>query len=260
MSAPDVNRDFSCVAGDGFNVITALAAQTARKEDLEDYNYALSGIEVRNRHTRSGGAKSQEAERKRRERVTEQLTALAQKLRDDPDYAALYYATEDLLTRAETLTERALSKAHKDLTNAEEAMRKVMNNAARLPDGRHVFRDEDGSFWGAQDRRISDEDAAGIIWHEGNSTRGDLKAASNIIKDSRDAVDRLTHYQVDVLGDARDKYSDKSVVMSEEELNTMQDDILQRGTPLIRQTLSPDNEVGPVQTGDVTQTAKPAMF
>ena len=175
-----------------------------RLQDLEDYQNELAGRETGRaaRFLPPGARGGQSKERQERERRN--WSRLQMLLYTDPAYTALYNDTMDLLTSAEAATEKALA-------NAEQELSDLLDNAARLPDGRAVFMDGDGNVWTESGKPVDPAKAEGIEWPD------DSPSYEEYLK-RRQAVDEIRRYQVDVLGHARDRMTDPDNPPSTDEL------------------------------------------
>ncbi|WP_152610683.1 hypothetical protein [Ruegeria sp. ANG-R] len=164
----------------------------------------------------------------------EALTLLQQLLMDDPEYAALYNETFELLADAESATEIALEKANQRLSQEIEAFNETLDSAARLDDGRVVFRDAQGRVWTSAHEQLTDIDADAVDWPHGASSYEEFKRQSEAVDTAQKNVDAILHYQVNVLGAARDRMSDADDPPSKEELQDIQDAIREQMPPQVR--------------------------
>lgn len=85
---------------------------------------------------------------------------LCKKLTDEPDYRDLWLETGDKLTRAEWALAEMAVKAQGRLDQENEAIRKMTERAPKLPDGRAIFRAQDGRYFDADGKLVSAEEAA----------------------------------------------------------------------------------------------------
>ena len=133
-------------------------------------------------------------EKRRKEQAT--LSLLEYLLLTDPAYAKLYAETLDLLNQAEQDTANAIAEA-------EYRYKDIMENAARLPDGRAVFMDQEGNVWDENGNTIDPDIAEGIVWPD------DAPTYENYVQTVQRLND-LRHYQVEVLGRARERLEDRN--------------------------------------------------
>lgn len=153
------------------------------------------------------------------------LTALDILLLTDPIYAALYSQVGEALEAAERDTAAAIDAAERALDAARTELQDVLDKAARLPDGRRVFRDADGQVWTEDGELVDPAIAAGIQWHGDEPSREDFIARKQAVEEWQAYLDRLRDYQTTVLGSARDRLNDPNDPPSEAELRAILDRI-----------------------------------
>ena len=182
-------------------------AAEKRQRDFDDLNAEISGLErgvaIRffnnpdsERNPRGKAARARNA----------QLSALDRMLAD-PAYKALYDQTMDQLRDAELATERALGEARADLTQAEDDMDDILDSANCLSDGTRVFRDADGNVRREDGTLVTGPALDEIVWKDGPSYEEYLAQCAKL-DNARQRVDDLTNYQVNVIGDARNRLED----------------------------------------------------
>lgn len=186
--------------------------------------------------------------KKRREQEYERVSALIALLQSDPEYAALYSDTMDLLQRAEAETAAALSTANETLQQAQDAFSELNDKASTLPDGTKVFRDVDGNVWNERGEPVTGMALEQIVWRDGAPSYEDYLAKKKAVEQARRDVDAIRHYQIDIIGDARDRLSDENNPPSKEELKEIQKRIELEMPAAIRPTKAP--EQAPDVTGD----------
>lgn len=75
-----------------------------------------------------------------------EFTALCEQLINDPDYRDQWLETGDILTRAEWRIAAILVELSGQIDRQNEALQLMIERAPRLPDGRAIFRAEDGRY------------------------------------------------------------------------------------------------------------------
>lgn len=85
---------------------------------------------------------------------------LCQKLTNEPDYRDLWLDTADKLTRAEWAVAAMAVEAQGLLDRENKAIQRMIERAPKLPDGRAIFRAEDGRFFDVDGKLVSLEEAA----------------------------------------------------------------------------------------------------
>ena len=220
-----------------------------RQRDFDDQQHELAGREVgrQSRFLSEGGGAARGARRKGGD-ARSHLSALERLLQNDPAYAALYHDTMDLLTCAERATESALESAEHALSEAEEALQGILEKANKLPDGGAVFKDAHGNIRTEDGRLVEAHELEGQDWHDGAPSYEDYLAQKKTRDEARNTVDDLRHYQVHVLGNARDRMSDPANPPSKEEMEGIQEDIKNKASQEVR------NEIEPSQTPEIIET------
>ncbi|MEO0624673.1 MAG: hypothetical protein AAFU49_24210 [Pseudomonadota bacterium] len=185
-------------------------AAAKRLLDRADLNLELAGLvtgRVR-RFLLGDAALTPEARAKkaRRDRIVYE-TALEMMLAD-PAYRARYEAFGKMLSLHETSAQQALDAALAELEAAEADLEVLQDKANTLPDGRRVYRTEDGRIVDENGQVIDDTDAAGIVWKDGAPSYQDYLMAKNRADAARQRADAIRRYQVDVLGPARNRWED----------------------------------------------------
>ena len=189
----------------------------------------------------------------------ETLSILQLLLLNDPEYATLYNDTNDLLTRAEIATEKALQQAEEDLVRAKETLRDTLDNANKLADGTAVFKDENGKVWTENERLVKGVELEEIVWKESDAAYEDYLEQKQESDETRQRIEDLRHYQVDVLGHARDRMNDQDDPFSKKELQEMQKEIYEQALPSIQSKLQPESTQTLNELSDSFVTAKPAI-
>ena len=217
-----------------------LSQRFARQaRDFDDLQHELADRDVgRRRRFLPGDARNAEATEKRRAERVEAATRLQLLLQSDPAYAALYNDTMNLLGRAETATETALEKAQAALQEANQALNETLDRAVTLSDGRKVFRDAEGRVWTEDGNQLSVDAAAEIEWTPGAPGYEAYLACKAAAERARTDVDEVRHYQVNVLGEARERLTDqdnppdaKGVVEARERIREEMPESVQREMP-----------------------------
>lgn len=149
-----------------------------------------------------------------------QLTALELALQDTV-FAQRYAQVMDMLSDAERRVQTALDQAEADLADANAALTDMEDRANRLPDGRAVFQDADGTWRTADGAPISDHDAASIVPKDGAASWDDYRRQQDAAADARRRADDARDAQV-VLGDARDRMEDPDDPPSMDDLDDIQ--------------------------------------
>lgn len=192
-----------------------------RKRDHDDLQNEIAGRSTGRQRRFLPGDRSGSDVNGKRKASDGTLSALDLLLLTDPVYAALYRQVTDALTVAETETADAIDEAEAALASAKADLRDVLEKAARLPDGRHVFRDAQGRVWTEDGEVVDPDTAAGIQWRGDEPSREDYLTRKKVVEDWQATLDSLRDYQTDVLGRARDRLNDPNDPPSEDELRAI---------------------------------------
>lgn len=226
-----------------FEHITRNAAEKHAQQTFDDLQREIRGVDS-GRHARFGhkdGANGAAAQR-RKAQTQASVTALDMLLQSNPEYAALYQKTIDLLDHAETATEQALEQAQHDLVQAEGALKETLDSANKLPDGTAIFKDDDGQVWAEDGRLVEAEELESVVWNEGAPSYAEYRQRKQAVEAHRLRIEDLRRYQVDVLGNARDKLQDKQNPLSPDELKKVHDDILTKADSYVSQVIQPETD------------------
>lgn len=199
-------------------------ADARRQQDFDDLQNELSGLDT-GKARRFLTAEQHDARKDggtRRKEAQEALSRLQRRLVASASYAALYQATLDQLEQAERATETALANTATVLANARQHHQAILDRAARLPDGTHVFKTSSGDFRTVDNRMVDAEAADTIHWRGGEPSFEDYTEARAAMIAAKTAQSELETYQVDTLGRIRDRMSDETNPVTEAEMEVFQ--------------------------------------
>lgn len=232
---------------------------TARqRREFDDLQNEVAGRETgrRTRFLRDGPGSDAE-KRKEREAQRRALSRLAQLL-NDPVYRAKYDGVLRLLSEAERATEAAIEHLTEEINATKAELDDMMENAARLPDGTHVFRDADGVVRREDGSIVEDHLAETIIWTGNEPSFEDVLAANDRLNDLQDALDAANGYQNEVLGPARDKITDPDDPPSLGDLDDIEDDILSQMPEAVQKHMPAATDPAP-DNSKSAEVALPAL-
>lgn len=203
------------------------AYELKRREDERDFKDEMAGHDTgkmarflsaehheERRHPRSGES-----------RKAESVSRLQMLLASNPAYARLYQKTFDTLGNAENAAEAALAKLEAAHQKARQELQDILDHAARLPDGRRVFKDKQGQVWDEHGARVEDTEAAAIHWRGSEPTREDFARKAETAERLGDAIDDIKRGQVEVLGKYREELTDDSNPPSSSRMEEMDEGI-----------------------------------
>ncbi|MEM8772992.1 MAG: hypothetical protein AAGD92_15195 [Pseudomonadota bacterium] len=197
-----------------------------RAREFADQQDVIAGretgrIKTNTRQNDDGG----DTKARRKGKDTLEVLTNLQLLLQDTEYAALYRSVGELLGNAECETELALAAA-------EAELRDILSRSAKLPNGVAIFKDKDGNIRGADGKVIDTALAAEIVWPD------DAPSYENYVQ-RRGRLDELRRYQVEVLGQARDRLEDHDDPPSMEELEDWERQIMDGAPEYVRSQIEP---------------------
>jgi hypothetical protein len=173
------------------------------------------------------GRTREEAEARRSGRSTDighYANRLQMLLATDPEYRAAYEATLDTLTEAEAEADQKIADLEAKLQNQNEQLDALTRSAAVLPDGTKVFRAVDGTVWSEDGQDVSNL-ATHIEWKGNEPSLEDYLRQREKAAELQTQLDAWRHYQVDVLGGARERLSNPDAPPRKEELDEIMRDV-----------------------------------
>lgn len=232
-----------------FHTAAQALTEKQRQIDLDDLGNEMAGRETgRNSRFRNKEDSNSEAAQRRRANTQAHMTALETMLLNDPEYAKIYNDTMDLLAEAEQVVEGALAQAEQALKQSSEELQTMLDNASQLPDGRKVFRDEEGQVWTADNERVSPEEAESIVWKDGSPSHTDFQKQKQLHQDRQQRYDDLYDSRYNVLGDIRNRMEDQDNPVAKEDVKGIQDTIEEQ------MKLSKADSVNELQQGNAETT------
>lgn len=232
-------------------------ADQKRRQDLDDLNNEAAGREVgrisRFHHERD--PKFIEEKKQERER---RLSALAQLMRD-PVYAAAWQRANDAIDRAQAALDIALLENAQITEDLQERLEEMEGRAARLPDGRAVFRAADGSIRSADGQRLrSDALPASLIIPLDAPSYEDYATSRDALTSARARGQELSRVQTEVIDPARERQADEDNPLSLDELDAVTAYMTEVADELVEGRL-PERPVAELANPD-TSTDERALF
>ncbi len=225
-----------------FQQIAETQQAKERQLNADDLQHELGGQDTGRikRHLPNEPSVTMQQEKERKKQTQAMLT-LAMILATDPEYAALYRDTMDMITRAEIATENALQLAEQRLATAQQDLSDMLENANRLPppDGRAIFKDERGDVWTADGEKVDDPVLlAGVVWKDGAASREDHLAKTQTIATEHHNIGELRQYQIDVLGDAREQMTDENNPASRDKIDVIRERMTEHAPDVIAKDIA----------------------
>lgn len=183
--------------------------------DRDDYNNEMNGAEVR-RIARFGlaNARHQHIEQKKKQRSQLEM------LLNNAAYRLACEAAMESLNRAEMAVYGALVKAGDVLAGANKTHQDIQDRASTLPDGVKVYRSEDGSIYTADNRKLTEEEAASIHWNEDAPAWEEAQRAVKNREQAQQEMDRLLIFD-DEVRHWRERIQDEENPLTLDELNEL---------------------------------------
>lgn len=207
---------------ESFNLTSEIARERAALLERDDLNHAIAGADVgRMRKHLSLSENGTNPERKGTdaERVARTLQWL---LLNDVAYAHAHKAAVDATNDAMDATARALVDVNAALDRTSANIEDILNRAAKLPDGRKVFRHANGNVVDREGNAINSALADGILWRGDEPTYDEYHAATDRADDLVHARDELLGIEIE-LGGYQNEMNDDESPASVERLDTIKD-------------------------------------
>lgn len=175
-------------------------ADQMRKLDIDDLNHAIAGVDVgrMRKHIQQSeidpgtGRKTSASERLAR--------TLQWLLLNDENYALAHKTAVTSVNDAMDAAAQALSDVRAALLQTTADIEDILNRAATLPNGRKVFRDENGNVVDQDGNAISSELAETIIWRGDEPTYEEYRAKMDSKDDLRLALNELLGIETELGG------------------------------------------------------------
>lgn len=160
-------------------------------------------------------------ERKKREKDARE-TAL-QQLLQNPAYAAAYERACNAINSAQAVLDDALIENANVVERLAEELEAMESRAARLPDGRAVFRANGGSLRTADGQRLRSEAVpASLIIPSDATSYEDYAASRDALTRERERGQELSRVQTEIIDPARNRLNDQDNPPSQAELEDIE--------------------------------------
>lgn len=159
-----------------------------RLEELDDFNDELAGRNT-GKMRKSAAPDAQRESQDNGSHLMDAMELAAMVWNETFDRIA-----HEINTLSEA-TQIALSNARQEAQQAAEELREIQDRATTLPDGRRVYRDEDGNVYTEDGNRLSPDQAAGIQWAEGATTWNEYLNARKRQQETAQNVEDIERYR-----------------------------------------------------------------
>jgi len=136
----------------------------------------------------------------------------------DAAYRAAYTQTMSDLSGAESAVYDALIDAADQVNQAQSDLDDTVAGAQTLPDGTKVFRNDDGSVYTADGRKLDDDVAATIDWKDGAPSWEDVQTKQRALEDAKQRHTKLAGYDAE-LARIRKHMEDEANPPTQEEID-----------------------------------------
>ncbi len=230
-----------------------------RKRGFADLQNEIAGRETgrQARFLTTDGGGSEVDKKRRAERAFR--NALDALLASDPEYRALYEELGEALGAAEANADTVISKLQSDLSALDGEIADMRDRAARLPDGRRVFRFADGRVVDENGETLPIELAEGIQWPIGAPSGEAYFGALEQHDDLSALLSEWHAYRNDTLGGIRDRYDDRDDPMAKGDLRDALGQIANMAPKTDVLSQSPDDN-GPTPVTKLSGLAVPTAL
>jgi hypothetical protein len=196
-------------------------SEQKRRQDIDDLNNEMAGRDVGRIRRFLPDRDPETIAQKKREKDARE-TALQQLLRD-PAYAAAYERACNAIDRAQAALDEALLENAETVERLAQELEAMEGRAARLPDGRAVFRANDGTLRTADGQRLRSEAVlASLIIPTDAPSYEDYAASRDALTDARERGHQLSRVQTEVIDPARNRTHDADNPLSFDELEEIE--------------------------------------
>ncbi|WP_171168099.1 hypothetical protein [Ruegeria sp. HKCCA0370] len=201
--------------------LTQRFAKQAR--DFDDLQNEMAGRDVgRIGRFLPANARTADASGRSKQDRTEALTRLQAMMANNPAYAALFEETANVLMDAQSRLEIVLERVQLEIQRSQSALDEKLERAARLPDGTHVFKDQNGDIRREDGSKVSGDLAATILWNGTEPTLEDVQADRQRLQRLGILADDIHAGQAEI-GDMQTEINEDDAPKSEGRLNGVKD-------------------------------------
>lgn len=202
---------------------TKLADGRRKGQLMDDFHNEMAGRDVgRIARFLPETADRRGANGMNKDKHAEALNRLQLLLLNSPAYAALYRETEQALRGSQSRLEQLMERIEQMLAETKADLDTTLARAARLEDGRRVFKDKDGNVRFADGRAVDAILTASVVW------KGDEPGLDEI-RTKRERAERLTELQSDIaagqaeIGTMQLRMQNEEEPVDEDEMKSMKD-------------------------------------
>lgn len=159
---------------DFYNVHAKALSEQALAQDRDDYYFAISGVDVGRyrKHIHNSDIDPATGEKKV-DKVAEAIMRTLDDWLRDENYRKNHEILISVLDTGLTKADNVLDQIHDRMAKVEVIRQDMLDRAPRLPDGRRIFRFEDGTVKDEDGQIVDDDFVAHIQWPDNAPTGED---------------------------------------------------------------------------------------
>lgn len=235
-------------------------AERDRLQEIEDLSAGQAGRE-NGRIPLGGYAQAKIAVEKQKQNSDRSTHMTLAQLLTSTAYRAAYNDTMDTLIQYENAAAIAMEKAALALDSAEEALAETMSQAARLEDGSPVFRGPNGEAVDIDGNPLSADDADSVIGLDDAPLYAQYLADKQAVEDAYATIEAIRIYQVETLGNARERLEDTAnPVQRVEGIEAIQDDIRDAAPEFVSTQIKSEAVIVPPEPQELAAVAVPTAL
>lgn len=148
-------------------------------------------------------------------------SALMMRLLTDAQYRETYEWVWSKLEEYERRAEQALERIRQRMADLETRLDDLRSRAARSPDGTRIYRDQMGAVRAEDGTEITGPALEAVIWPETPVSNEEISAPREELAALAGDEKAVVRYQVEVLGEAKNRLEDQEDPLSIEELKEL---------------------------------------
>lgn len=208
---------------DSFNEHADALRLKREAQDRDDYNFAVSGVGVgrQRKHLQDGEIDPLTGEKKK-DAIADALQRSLEELLLNPQYRIAHENLVSAVRDASSQADRMLDDIRIQLDEARDAINIMLSKAARLKDGRMVFKFADGRVEDENGNIIDDALTQHIIWTPDMPTGEEFRGLQDRINRLEDAEREVLGIQTEI-GDINNRAHDNENPFTPDALQTQTD-------------------------------------
>lgn len=197
----------------------------AAAQRLDDYHNEMGGRDVgrisRFLPASASGGTAGDRRKAEREQAMNRLQLL---LLNDPAYAAQYRDTQEALQDAQARLDEMLDQVRQLLNAAETELQETLDQAARLEDGRRVFKDQSGAITFEDGTEVDEVLAASVVWRGDEPTLEEMSTRKARASGLEELILDIQTGQARI-GDIQIRMQDERDPVAKDEMKEFKDEV-----------------------------------